>query len=122
MAFGPASVQVQVSEVAVVAAGRFGAFALIVAVWLIAGQMLATPAGVPALAATMLATTVLAAVLVAMLALGGLLTRAALPAQQIGRAAALRRKTWSAAFIRQRDPDAAGRNRPRAPSAGPAAA
>jgi hypothetical protein len=39
-----------------------------------------------------------------------------------GRAAALREKAWSAAFQRQRDPDAAGRPRPRAPSAAPAAA
>jgi len=110
-------------EVAVTAAtGRSGAFALIVGLWQIAGHMLVTPAGVPALAATMLATTVLAGVLVTMLALGGLLTRTALPAPLISRAAALRKKSWSAAFIRQRDPDAAGRSRPRAPSTGPAAA
>jgi Family of unknown function (DUF6412) len=38
------------------------------------------------------------------------------------RAAALRRKSWGAAFQRQRDPDAAGHARPRAPSAAPAAA
>jgi Family of unknown function (DUF6412) len=40
-----------------------------------------------------------------------------------GRAVALREKAWSAAFQRQRDPDAAGRPRPRAPGlAVPAAA
>jgi phage-related tail protein len=39
-----------------------------------------------------------------------------------GRATSLRVKAWSAAFQRQRDPDAAGRARPRAPSAAPAAA
>jgi len=39
-----------------------------------------------------------------------------------GRAAALREKSWSAAFQRQRDPDAAGRPRPRAPGTAPAAA
>ena len=38
------------------------------------------------------------------------------------RSVALRRKSWGAAFQRQRDPDAAGRARPRAPSAVPAAA
>jgi hypothetical protein len=38
------------------------------------------------------------------------------------RAIALRRKSWGAAFQRQLDPDAAGRARPRAPSAVPAAA
>ncbi len=37
------------------------------------------------------------------------------------RAAILREKSWSAAFLQQRDPDAAGRPRPRAPSAVPAA-
>ena len=40
----------------------------------------------------------------------------------IRRASALREKSWRAAFLRQRDPDAAGRSRPRAPSAAPAAA
>jgi Family of unknown function (DUF6412) len=39
-----------------------------------------------------------------------------------GRAVGLREKAWSAAFQRQLDPDAAGRARPRAPSAAPAAA
>jgi hypothetical protein len=40
----------------------------------------------------------------------------------IRRASALREKSWRAAFSRQRDPDAAGRARPRAPSAALAAA
>jgi len=40
----------------------------------------------------------------------------------LSRASALRRKSWGAAFQRQLDPDAAGRPRPRAPSAAPAAA
>ena len=35
---------------------------------------------------------------------------------------ALREKSWRAGFISQRDPDAPGRARPRAPTAGPAAA
>src|ERR1700733_4579314 len=39
-----------------------------------------------------------------------------------GRVVALREKSWSAAFQRQRDPDAAGRPRPRAPGMAPAAA
>jgi Family of unknown function (DUF6412) len=56
-----------------------------------------------------------------------LLTRSGwLPALSAGpllrRASALRRKSWGAAFQRQLDPDAAGRARPRAPSAAPAAA
>lgn len=107
---------------AAAAAGRFGALALIVCVWQIAGHVLLAPAGLPALAATMLATSMLAGVLVALLAFGWLLTRTALPASLISRAAALRKTSWSAAFIRQRDPDAPGRSRPRAPSAGLAAA
>jgi hypothetical protein len=40
----------------------------------------------------------------------------------VRRVVALRRKSWGAAFQRQRDPDAAGQARPRAPSAVPAAA
>jgi hypothetical protein len=39
-----------------------------------------------------------------------------------GRSAALRDKSWSVAFLRQRDPDAAGSARPRAPGTAPAAA
>ena len=38
------------------------------------------------------------------------------------RVAALRRKSWRVSFLPQRDPDARGRSRPRAPSAAPAAA
>ena len=37
-------------------------------------------------------------------------------------AAALRERSWRAGFVPQRDPDAPGRARPRAPTAGPAAA
>jgi hypothetical protein len=40
----------------------------------------------------------------------------------MARVAALRDKAWSAAYQRQLDPGAAGRPRPRAPSAAPAAA
>ena len=38
------------------------------------------------------------------------------------RVAALRRQSWRVAFLPQRDPDARGRSRPRAPSAAQAAA
>ena len=38
------------------------------------------------------------------------------------RVAALRDKSWRAAFLPQRDPDARGRSRPRAPTAAQAAA
>lgn len=80
------------------------------------------PSGPPALAVTMLAGAVLAGVLAACLAGGAGLARLAAAVPLISRAAALREKSWRAAFARQRDPDAAGRPRPRAPSAAPAAA
>jgi hypothetical protein len=89
-------------------------------------QFVVGPAGLIGPAATALAATVLAgAMLAAVLALltsvaGVSRTAAALP--QVRRARALREKSWRAAFLRQRDPDAAGRTRPRAPSAAPAAA
>ncbi len=74
------------------------------------------PSGLVALAAVALASATVA-----------LLTRSGwLPGLTAGpllrRAIALRRKSWGAAFQRQRDPDAAGHARPRAPSAAPAAA
>ena len=72
-----------------------------------------------ALAATVLAGAVLAAGLALLTSVADTGT-AALPL--IRRARALREKSWRAAFLRQRDPDAAGRARPRAPSAALAAA
>ncbi len=69
-----------------------------------------------------LAAIALAGMLVAILAHGARIAAAVTARPLTGRAAALREKSWSAAFQRQRDPDAAGRPRPRAPSAVPAAA
>ena len=79
---------------------------------LLAGQPLT------ALAAAVLAGAVLAAVL----ALIASVCRASIAIPMTCRARALREKPWRAAFGRQRDPDAPGRARPRAPSAAPAAA
>lgn len=104
------------------AAWRVSVVALLAGLWQIAGHLLVAPTGAATLAATVLAATVLASALIAALAVSGLLTGGPGLAPLTGRAAALRRKSWSAAFIRLRDPDAAGRSRPRAPSAGPAAA
>jgi hypothetical protein len=73
-----------------------------------------------ALAAAVLAGAMLAAGLAFVSSVADLCGTAALPL--IRRARALREKSWRAAFLRQRDPDAAGRARPRAPSAAPAAA
>jgi hypothetical protein len=84
-------------------------------------QLAVSPSGLTALAATVLAGAMFAAVLALLTSVAGVSrTAAALPL--IRRARALREKSWRAAFLRQRDPDAAGRTRPRAPSAAPAAA
>jgi hypothetical protein len=84
-------------------------------------QLAVSPSGLTALAAAVLAGAMFAAVLALLTSVAGVSrTAAALPL--IRRARALREKSWRAAFLRQRDPDAAGRTRPRAPSAAPAAA
>ncbi len=84
-------------------------------------QLAVSPSGLTALAATVLAGAMFAAVLALLTSVAGVSrTAAALP--QVRRARALQEKSWRAAFLRQRDPDAAGRTRARAPSAAPAAA
>ena len=84
-------------------------------------QLVVSPAGLTALAAAVLGGAMFAAVLALLTSVASLSrTTAALP--MIRRASALREKSWRAAFLRQRDPDAAGRSRPRAPSAALAAA
>ena len=80
------------------------------------------PANLSAVAVTLLAGVVLAGALAACVASRAGLARPATAVPLIRRAAALREKAWRAAFLPQRDPDAAGRPRPRAPSAAPAAA
>jgi Family of unknown function (DUF6412) len=87
-------------------------------------QLAVSPSGLTVLAiggGAVLAGAVFAAVLALLTSVAGVSrSTAALP--MIRRASALREKSWRAAFLRQRDPDAAGRARPRAPSAAPAAA
>jgi hypothetical protein len=84
-------------------------------------QLAVSPSGLTALATAVLAGAMFAAALALLTSVAGVSrTAAALPL--IRRARALREKSWRAAFLRQRDPDAAGRTRPRAPSAAPAAA
>ena len=79
-------------------------------------QLAVSPSGLTALEAAVLAGAMFAAVLALFISVASLSrTTAALP--MIRRASALREKSWRAAFLRQRDPDAAGRSRPRAPSA-----
>jgi Family of unknown function (DUF6412) len=95
---------------------------LLAALGRVAGHALLAPPGPPALAVSALAGAVLAGLLAAVLARDGGPARISAAVPLISRAAALREKSWRAAFGRQRDPDAAGRPRPRAPSAAPAAA
>ena len=68
------------------------------------------------------AASALAGAVIALLAQSGWLARALTAGPLLRRAAALRRKSWGAVYQRQLNPDAAGRARPRAPSAAPAAA
>jgi hypothetical protein len=86
--------------------------------WLPAGHAVTTPtpSGLMAVAAV-----ALTGMLVAFLAHGARIA-AVVTARPLVRAATLRVKSWSAKFQRQLNPDAAGRSRPRAPSATPAAA
>jgi hypothetical protein len=94
---------------------------LLAVLWPVAAPAVAGPAGVTALSAAILAAVV-TGLAVAALADSVRLARAVTSGPQVSRAAGLREKSWCAAFLRQRDPDAAGRARPRAPSAVPAAA
>jgi hypothetical protein len=96
--------------------------ALLAGLCQVTGYALLVPSGSPALAVTVLAAAALAGVLAAALVGGTALARISAAVPQVSRAAALREKSWRAAFGRQRDPDAAGRPRPRAPAAALAAA
>ena len=69
-----------------------------------------------------LAAITLTGMLVALLAQGARIAATAAAVPLGCRAAALRAKSWRAGFLPQRDPDAPGRSRPRAPTASPAAA
>jgi hypothetical protein len=84
-------------------------------------QLAISPSGLTAVAATILAGAMVGAVL-ALLSSVASASGLAAAIPLIRRSSALREKSWRAAFLRQRDPDAAGRARPRAPSAAPAAA
>ena len=99
---------------------RNGALALAAFLWQ-AAHLLTGPG-----ALTIVSTAVLAAVLIGLVAAvaadGARIARVATAVPLTRRASGLREKSWSAAFLRQCDPDAAGRARPRAPSAAPAAA
>jgi Family of unknown function (DUF6412) len=84
-------------------------------------QLLSQPHSGPA-AMLAVATVVLAGLALAVLAHGTRLGTAVTAGPLTSRASALRAKSAGAVFQRQRDPDAAGHARPRAPGAIPAAA
>jgi hypothetical protein len=111
------------TEEVAVPAIRVAALALITFLSHVAGFILLGPAGPADL--TILSAAVLAVVLTGLVAVtiaaGARIARAVTAAPLRGRASGLQEKSWSAAFLRQCDPDAAGRPRPRAPSAAPAA-
>lgn len=105
-------------QVAAIVAVLATAAAAVAACWQL------TPAHAATSPAQMLsiAAAGLAAIVLALLAQSGWLASAITAGPLLRRAAALRRKSWGARFQRQLNPDAAGRTRPRAPSAAPAAA
>lgn len=95
---------------------------LLANLWQAAGHMLLAPAGLSGPAVTALAVVIVVGALATGLAFAARIGRISAAIPLTGRASALREKSWRAAFLRQRDPDAAGRPRPRAPSSAPAAA
>lgn len=76
---------------------------------------LALPGSAPS-GLLVLAAIALTGMLVALLAHGARVAAAVTAIPQGRRACALREKSWRAGFLPQRDPDAAGRARPRAPT------
>jgi hypothetical protein len=107
--------------VAAVPVIRSSVLLLLAVIWPVAGPVFAGQSGFTALSAAIL-SAVLAGLIVTVLAGSARLARAVTSGPLVSRAAGLREKSWCAAFLRQRDPDAAGRARPRAPSVAPAAA
>jgi hypothetical protein len=95
---------------------------LLADLWQATGHLLLASSGSSGTAVTALAVAVLIGALAACVACASLVGRISSAIPLNVRASALREKSWRAAFLRQRDPDAAGRPRPRAPSAAPAAA
>jgi len=110
------------AEVAMVLTGLLNVLAPLAVLARETSHVLLAPANLSAVAVTLLAGALLAGALAACLASGAGLGRVSTAVPLIRRAAALREKAWRAAFLPQCDPDAAGRPRPRAPSAAPAAA
>lgn len=104
-----------------------GALAALSWLWQVAGHLLAvlawadTPQRAAVLTVAVLAVAVLAVELAGSRAISASVAVATGATPVRRRVAALRRRSWRVAFLPQRDPDARGRSRPRAPSAAPAA-
>ena len=100
-----------------------GALSVLAWLWQATGHLLTVLlwADTPQRAA-MLAVAVLAVVIIGSLAVGASVAGVTAGQPLARRAAALRDRTSRVAFLPQRDPDARGRTRPRAPSAVPATA
>jgi Family of unknown function (DUF6412) len=113
---------VLLSALSGVPAALAATLAPLASLWQEASHVVLAPSSLAAVAVTVLAGAVLAGALAACLASGTSLGRSSIAVPLVRRAAALRAKSWRAAFLPQRDPDAAGRPRPRAPSMAPAAA
>jgi hypothetical protein len=107
--------------VAAVPVIRSSVLLLLAVLWPVVGLVFGGPVGFTGLSAAVLAA-VLTGLMVTVLADSGRRVRAVTSGPLVSRAAGLREKSSCAAFLRQRDPDAAGRPRPRAPSTAPAAA
>ena len=96
---------------------------MLTGLWQVAGHLLAVLmwADTPQRLAV-LTVAVLAVAIAGCVAAGASLAGATAVLPVLRRVAALRERSWRVAFLRQRDPDARGRSRPRAPSAAQAAA
>ena len=95
--------------------GLLSVLALLADLWHGMEHVLLAPSSLSTVAVTLLAGVVLAGALAACLASAARLGRPSVAVPLIRRAAALREKSWCAAFGSQRDPDAAGRPQPRKP-------
>jgi hypothetical protein len=102
--------------------GRAAGFAIFAAFGHIGAREFAFLSGGHQSGLMVLAAITLTGMLVALLAQGARIAAAASAVPLGCRAAALRAKSWRAAFLPQSDPDAPGRARPRAPTASQAAA
>ncbi len=110
-------------EVALLFAAVGGVFGQLADYGHLAGHIFSAPTGLIASSGLiMLTAAALSCVLAGFLTRGARVAATATAIPLRSRATALRAQSRRAAFLPQRDPDAAGRSRPRAPDVSPAAA